>query len=119
MDVRKGQPDKKATTFPPYPTTNKDNFRIYHQPDDAVVEPAVWSQRSQTKHSIYPTSPDNPCPRKIVNASKPQVTLRYINVRGKQIRAQESKRVSGNSSSHAKRKKLSSNVREPVQVADY
>lgn len=72
-----------------FPAQNKDNFRIYHE-KDANGNGAASRQVNDISHknSIYPTTPDIEIEQKIVNEPRPQVTLRYLNVRGKQYSLQ-------------------------------
>lgn len=64
------------------PVHNKDNFRVYHDSNNDSakfqIKPAV------KQRSIYPTISDIPKEPKIVNEPKPEVTLRYLRVRGDQ-----------------------------------
>lgn len=100
---RKNQSDRR---FHPYPAVDKDNFRVYHQ-NDSAAEPTISRPSIEHRHSIYPTTPDNPYISRIVNTPKPQVALRYINVRGKQFKSLEAKR-SGGHMDQAKKKKTTS-----------
>lgn len=81
----------------PFPVTNKDNFRIYHEGPIHPIE-----RHYVQKSSIYMTSSDIPVERKIVNEPKPQVTLRYLTVRGKQYSLQSAQKAANS----AKKRKL-------------
>lgn len=70
-----------------FPAQNKDNFKIYHEADKLSSEP-IRKQDVCHKNSIYPTTPDVTLDQKIVNEPRPQVTLRYLDVRGKQYSLQ-------------------------------
>lgn len=65
------------------PVQNKDNFKIYLG-DYQYSGHSKQSLAIQQRNSIYPTTPDTPAGDKIVNESKPQVTLKYLRVRGEQ-----------------------------------
>lgn len=72
-----------------FPAQNKDNFRIYHE-KESIANDAARRQANDINHknSIYPTTPDVEVEQKIVNEPRPQVTLRYLSVRGKQYNLQ-------------------------------
>lgn len=64
------------------PVHNKDNFRVYH--DDKSDSAKIHSRSAIRQRSIYPTVPDIPTEPRIVNEPRPEVTLRYLRVRGEQ-----------------------------------
>jgi len=78
------------------PAQNKDNFKVYHQ------TPSCSQKTINTQHrnSIYPTTSDTQLGQRIVNESKPQVTLKYLRVRGGQFNS-----LSQNERNPAKRKR--------------
>lgn len=75
--------------FDDFPAQDKNNFRIYHEKDNSAP-PAPTGQNLNIpyRNSIYPTTPDTPLEQRIVNEPKPQVTLKYQNIRGKQFSQQ-------------------------------
>lgn len=75
--------------FKDFPVQDKNNFRIYHEDhkeDD--WPPPKPSEVRPSRNSIYLTTPDTPLEQKIVNEPKPQITIRYQTVRGKQFNGQ-------------------------------
>lgn len=89
------------------PTQNKDNFRIYHE--GKPINNINSKQNAQHKNSIYPTTSDTPLEQRIVNEPKPQVTLKYLRIRGSQYSSltQSSERTS------AKRKRTNGAKAQP------
>lgn len=79
---------KRVNVFQEFPAVSKDNFKVYHEPDGTID---VVQRNTMQKTSIYAATPDTPLEQKIVNEPKPQATLRYIDVRGKQFRLQAQK----------------------------
>lgn len=92
--------DEKRGFLKDLPIQNKDSFKIYHE-GNGNTRGSRQSQFAYTQHrsSIYPTTPDTVQELRIVNETKPQVTLNYLRVRGGQINSQSQ------SDKPAKRKK--------------
>lgn len=82
------------------PTKNKDNFRIYNEEKPGNSN-SKQSSDIQRKKSNYPTTSDTPSEQRIVNESKPQVTLKYLRFRGNQYNSS-----SQSERNPAKRKRL-------------
>lgn len=91
----------------PFPVTNKDNFRIYHE---SPINPV--QKHYIQKSSIYITTSDIPVEQKIVNEPKPQVTLRYLTIRGKQYCLQSAQKAANS----AKKRRLTAIIGAKVQA---
>lgn len=93
------EPVKTTKSLEPFPAVNKDNFKIYHE-NKGPIYPVAKSYMQ--KNSIYLTTPDVPIEQKIVNEPKPQVTLRYLTIRGKQYSLQSAQK----STNSAKKRRI-------------
>lgn len=80
------QDKPKVRVFREFPAVNKDNFKKYHQPDEPIH---VIERNYMQRQSIYPTTSETTLEQRIVNDAKPQVTLRYMCVRGKQYKKEK------------------------------
>lgn len=89
-----------------FPAKNKDNFRCYH--DQQVIYPI--ERNNVQRGSIYSTLPDPPLEQRIVNEPKPQPTLRYLTIRGKQYSLQTTSQRPGNAT---KRQRISNGSARP------
>jgi hypothetical protein len=86
-----------------FPAKHKDSFRCFHQQE--IIYPVA--KNNVQKGSIYSTLPDHTVEQKILNEPKPQVTLRYLTIRGKQYSLQKAQKAA----SSAKRRKLTPNLK--------
>lgn len=82
------------------PVHNKNNFKIYHEPDQNTATPRSKITNMPHRNSIYPTTSETQHEQRIVNEAKPQVLLKYLSIRGGQYRSQSHGKNS------AKRKKV-------------
>jgi hypothetical protein len=96
---------QKRTTFDnDFPAINNDSLRCFKQRD--IIYPEV--KNNVQRGSIYSTLPDqSPLEGRIVNEQKPQITLRYLTIRGKQYSLQLAQKAA----SSVKRRKLAPNIK--------
>lgn len=66
--------------FKEFPVHNKDNFKVYL--DDQYVSGNKERSGLRRNYSMYPTTTDTSNDDKIINEPKPEITLRYLNIRG-------------------------------------
>lgn len=67
---------ERASFLDNLPAKNKDNFKVYHDPN---YKPGPPKQSfGYTRKSIYVATPDAPLEQRIVNEPKPQALIKYI-----------------------------------------
>lgn len=84
------QMDNKYDFLKDLPVRNEENFKVYHNDLGNRQRAQINSSSIQSRNSIYLTAPNMPAEpvRAIVNEPKPQVTLKYLRVRGGQFSSQ-------------------------------
>lgn len=97
------------------PARNKNNFKLYHDPNFKSGPPKLTFTAFTKRKSVYAAAPDRPLEQKIVNEPKPQVLIKYMKFKKKNTSSSQasnaSRRVDGTSGLNANKRAKTSHVR--------